>query len=279
MDVVDIVALNVRTEITFGLFTEDPTTPVKLDGCTSLACKDDASGHSFLAQNWDWQKEQAPNLVICHVSQPDTDIPDFSMATEAGIIGKIGFNSKGVGVCLNAIRARGVDPSKLPVHLALRTVLESCSRAAAVDIIKRTGVAGSAHILVADETGSVGLECTSKGVKELQMDDRGQVIHSNHLLLEHPGVDEPPWLPDSPLRVPRLRKLFGEKFAASPVTVAGLFAVFKDEDGYPGAINRCQVGESETQTLFNIVMDLSKRNAVFSFGRTTECSERVELVF
>lgn len=35
VDLLGIVALNVRAEITFGLFT----LPVKIDGCTSLAVK------------------------------------------------------------------------------------------------------------------------------------------------------------------------------------------------------------------------------------------------
>lgn len=275
---VDIIALNVRTEITFGLFTDQPSTPVKMDGCTALSCKDDA-GTSFLAQNWDWMREQRPNLVVCHISQPGTCMPDLSMVTEAGVIGKIGLNSKGVGVCLNAIRARGVDPSKLPVHLALRTVLESPSREAAVGSLREMGVAGSAHLLVADETGSVGLEFTINGLQELPMDDQSRVIHSNHLLLDHPGVDEPPWLPDSPFRALRLRKLAEEQFSAAPVTVAGIFELFKDEDGYPGAINRCQVGESYFETLFNIVMDLSAKSAMVSFGRATEYSERVQFAF
>lgn len=42
VDLADILAINVRTEITFGLFS---------DGCTALSwLTDDAS---FLAQNWD----------------------------------------------------------------------------------------------------------------------------------------------------------------------------------------------------------------------------------
>jgi isopenicillin-N N-acyltransferase-like protein len=40
------------------------------------------------------------------------------MVTEADVIGKIGINSAGVGVCLNAIRACGVDRTKLPIDLA-----------------------------------------------------------------------------------------------------------------------------------------------------------------
>lgn len=42
VDLLDIVALNVRTEIAFGQFS---------DGCTSVAWK--TGSHSFLGQNWD----------------------------------------------------------------------------------------------------------------------------------------------------------------------------------------------------------------------------------
>lgn len=38
----DIIAINVRTEITFGMFS---------DGCTSLSWKGD--GFDYVAQNWD----------------------------------------------------------------------------------------------------------------------------------------------------------------------------------------------------------------------------------
>jgi isopenicillin-N N-acyltransferase-like protein len=41
-DLLDIVALNVRTEINFGLFS---------DGCTALAWHTEK--HAWLAQNWD----------------------------------------------------------------------------------------------------------------------------------------------------------------------------------------------------------------------------------
>lgn len=41
----DIIALNVRTEINFGLFS---------DGCTALSWLHD--GESILAQNWDVRK-------------------------------------------------------------------------------------------------------------------------------------------------------------------------------------------------------------------------------
>ncbi|KAM0425061.1 hypothetical protein ACHAPT_009620 [Fusarium lateritium] len=275
-DFVDIVALNVRTEINFGLFTDSPSLPVKSDGCTSLAYRQE-NGNMFLAQNWDWRVEQTPNLFVCHISQPGTDLPDMSFVTEGGVIGKIGFNSSGVGVSLNAIRARGLDTTKLPIHLSLRAVLESDSARAAAQKLQATGTAGSGHILVSDPKEAIGLECTSVGIKEIELDKDGTIVHANHLVLDHPGVDErPPYL-DSFDRVKRLSKLVKEKAASEKITPSSLFDIFKDEEGFPGSINRCQVGESESQTLFNIVMDLAERKATVYFGRPTNWSERVKL--
>ncbi|KAH7129020.1 acyl-coenzyme A:6-aminopenicillanic acid acyl-transferase-domain-containing protein [Dactylonectria macrodidyma] len=274
----DILALNVRTEIMFGLFTDNPSLDIKSDGCTSLACPD-PRGTMLLAQNWDWQVRQAANLFVCHISQPGTAIPDIAMVTEGGVIGKIGLNSSGVGVCLNAIRARGLDSSKLPVHLALRMALESKSRAAAIERINAAGIAGSAHILLSDEFGATGLECTSIGIKEIQMDDDGSIVHANHLMLDHPDVDEPVWLSDSLHRVTRIDKLLKEKSFSSPITTSSLFELFKDEDGFPEAINRCQVDTSDVETLFNIIMDLGAKKAVVSVGRPTEYTQRIELSF
>lgn len=301
----DVLALNVRTEIMFGLFTEASPTKtngnshqhhnnddIPSEGCTSLAWVDSAGGEgsaattqSFLAQNWDWQPGQRENIVICHVSPTDEPtISKFSMITEAGLIGKIGFNANGVGCCLNAIRARGVDPARLPVHFALRTVLESQSRKDAIAKLEAVGVAGSAHILVADETGSNGLECSPvSGIKKIAMDADGRVYHSNHLVLEHPGVDEPAWLADSHTRLARIKVLAGttlaDRRAASGEDLGRLLEIFKCEEGYPGSINRKAEGESTSETLFTIIMNLSRREAWVKFGRPTEGGKEINLSF
>ncbi|KAF4809584.1 Acyl-coenzyme A:6-aminopenicillanic-acid-acyltransferase 40 kDa form [Colletotrichum siamense] len=222
--------------------------------------------------------EQSPNLIACHITQ--TGLPKISMITEAGIIGKIGLNSAGVGVCLNAIRAYGVDHTKLPIHLALRTVLESNSKTEAIEKLVDTGVAGSGHILVADPTGGEGLECTSKGILKIPVDEKGLVVHSNHLLLEHPGVVEPPWLQDSHRRVVRLRQLAEHQVqSGGGVGASKLLELFKDQKGYPGSINRHQVQDCKTQTLFNIIMDLSKKRATVKFGRPTENGQPIKFAF
>ncbi|KAK3076489.1 hypothetical protein LTS18_012871, partial [Coniosporium uncinatum] len=157
----DILAINVRTEITFGLFS---------DGCTALSWVNDHN--SFLAQNWDWMEQQKANLVMLSIQQAGK--PHIKMITEAGLIGKIGLNSSGVGVCLNAIRAKGMDPTKIPCHLGLRLVLESPSKEEAVRQLEKVGVASSCHMLIADATGGVGVEWSSVEGKKLAMNERGQ---------------------------------------------------------------------------------------------------------
>lgn len=271
----DVLALNVRTEIVFGLFRDasGSAADVPVDGCTSLGWL--TPEHSFLGQNWDWMVEQAPNVVVLRLSQPDTHIPDIAMVTEAGIIGKFGLNAEGVGCCLNAIRCRGADRFKLPIHLALRTVLESTSREEAVQKLRSVGVAGSGHILIGDPSGSTGLECTSAWVKEIDMED-GRVYHSNHLTLDHADVDEPPWLPDSPARLARIRELTSDM---TRPTTEKILEVFKDVDGFPAAINRKQEGGSTAETLFTIIMDLKAKTGQVTFGRPSEYSEQTILAF
>jgi isopenicillin-N N-acyltransferase-like protein len=284
VDFLDILALNVRTEITFGLFTggDIPDEKISIDGCTAFSYVpgDGRNKGAFLGQNWDWQLEQLPNLFVCYIAQPDSEAPDIAMITEGGIIGKIGLNSRGVGVCLNAIRARGVDAPKLPIHLALRAALESPSAAQAALQLEDEGVAGSAHILVADGQSAVGLEATVKGIKRIGADDKGLIVHSNHLILEHPGVDEPMWLKDSPVRLDRMRKLMSKVVADSEPTLPSLAALLEDQEGYPSGINRQQLeGKDTIQTLFSITMDLKVAKAAVTFGRPTEPIDQVELAF
>jgi isopenicillin-N N-acyltransferase-like protein len=88
----------------------------------------------------------------------------ITQITEAGIIGKTGINSLGVGICLNAIRTKGVDFSKLPLYLALHAALNSRSAASAVAALDKAGVACAGYILVADLTGGIGTEWSALGV-------------------------------------------------------------------------------------------------------------------
>ena len=258
-----ILALNARTEIAYGMFT---------DGCTALSWKTDDA--SFLAQNWDWQEEQKENLIRLKISQKPK--PSIDMITEAGIIGKIGLNTSRVGVCLNAIRAKGVDFEKLPCHLALRACLDSTSRTEAVKALQKAGVASACHILLADRSGGVGLECTHADIIELPMSEKGIVTHTNHFVEEHTVVKESRQLHDSPFRLERINQLitgFGKNYPNKDDIVSFM----KDEENYPAAICRAQTGISTAATLFSIVMNLEEGCAEVKLGRPTEGGESIIL--
>ncbi|KAH5398335.1 hypothetical protein HBI67_215500 [Parastagonospora nodorum] len=261
-ELLDIVALNVRTEINFGLFS---------DGCTSLAWH--TPDHAWLAQNWDWMTQQKENIIITKITQ--TDKPTIIQVTEAGIIGKIGFNDAGVGTLLNAIKVQGVNSARMPVHFGLRMALESASVDEAVGRLERYGMASSAHILLADPQKSLGLEFTKSTFAHCMPDSGGRVVHTNHLLLDHPSEKDTVWINDSLSRAQTMGENAGRLGSGAAWEEVG--GLFEDEQNAPGAICRTETEVTGSATLFNIVMDLKAKRAVVRLGRPTEVEERVEL--
>lgn len=265
----DVLALNVRTEIAYGM----QKMVVGSDGCTAFSWKDGSGkgGQVWLAQNWDWSAGQRDHLVVARVEKQGK--PKMVMVTEAGIVGKIGLNEKGVGVTLNAVSCRGVDFGKVPVHLALRAALECRDRGEAEELLRGLGVASSCHIQVADrERGGLGLECTAEDVVVMEQDGRGVTTHSNHLVREHKKMHEGKgaMLQDTFFRLDRVGALLG---GIKRPTKEALQEVLRDEGNAPCAINRGQTETSAIQTLFSIVMDLTKGEAYVKMGRPSEDGE------
>ncbi|KAK4937280.1 hypothetical protein LTR10_022037 [Elasticomyces elasticus] len=259
-----ILALNLRTEISMGMMN---------DGCTSLAWT--TSDRSYLAQNWDWEPPQQDSLIVLHI-KPISG-PAISQITEAGIIGKVGLNSCGVGVCLNAIRVKGVDFNRLPGHLALRAVLDSKSRQEAVNILKDTGVAAAIHILVADPSGSSSIEASSLDLVVMDAVG-GRITHSNHFCFPHAqGVPMTAAAVDSVVRLERVNELVNlVSKERSPDSVM-LEGILQDEYNAPFGINKAGSVEQPLRTLFSIVMELNSRSARVRFGRPTDDAESVML--
>lgn len=214
-------------------------------------------------------------MVLLTVEQSEK--PTIKMVTEAGIIGKIGLNSAGVGVCLNAIRVGGVGASRIPCHLGLRLALDSNTRQEAVKQLRDCGVASACHMLVADETGATGLEWSSTDLQILDENDRGQVFHSNHYIVEHPGLNVKPWLADSDFRLARVEQLCNA--IPEPPTTEKLLGVLEDEKNFPAAICRAVDGSSDLATLFSILMDLKARRSVVRLGRPSAPEEVIYLGF
>ncbi|KAF2087508.1 AAT-domain-containing protein [Saccharata proteae CBS 121410] len=262
VEVADIIALNVRTEISFGLFS---------DGCSM-----------YIAQNWDWQPAQLPNLL--HLTITSHLHPTIQTITEAGILSKIGLNDSHVAVTLNAIRAPGMDPTRLPCHLALRLALSSTSTNAAFEAIEKHGVASACVISIADGAGdAVCLECSAVGIQKVFPDrETGKLYHTNHYILPHAGVKDSVWLPDSIPRLERIREKAEALAKSNPepgVDELGC-EVFCDEKGWPNGICRDAEGkEGRSETLFNFIADLRNGIGLVKLGKPTENREKFSLDF
>ena len=247
VSVTDILTLHCRSEI------------LLCDGCTAFA-KD-----GYLSQNWDWKATMHVCVLVT---------PEFTTVTECGMLAKVGMNHSGLGVTLNALKSRGLDYAGLPIHVALRIVLECKSTDEAISKIGR--VASAAHLLLADTNGAIGLEVGPAGVAKLRDDGNG-VFHTNHCLL--PNARELPWLHDSVPRLDRVKELVGQ---IDQLDEDSIFEVYKDEEGFPNSINRAVdesgKGGSGISTVFNIIMHLKTRRMRVSMGRPTHVTQVYDLV-
>lgn len=198
--------------------------------------------------------------------------PNISQVTEAGLVSKIGINSAGVGVFLNAVQARGVNYKALPVHIALRVALESDSSEAAAGRLSSWSVATACHILIADKLGAKSLEFSHLDCHVLPMKE-GKVAHTNHFLVQHEvGVEDRLAWPDSVPRMQRVSSLLDKLDAEMGATEAfeTIEKILEDEDGFPVSINRQVTPTSSSATLFSIVADLNNATAHVRLGRPTE---------
>ncbi len=160
-----IYAINARTELLSGS---------PLHECTSFGVPSITSveGHTFLGQNWDWLSSlRGLGRVIDINSQIKTFI-------EPGMVGKIGLNIYGVGVCLNFLDTEKVNKEGIPVHVLLRKILECKSANEALELIKNLPRAASANYLVGDISNNIFCaETTHDTVEVLKRTDF--VTHTN----------------------------------------------------------------------------------------------------
>ena len=174
-----ITALNARTEI-LGL-----NKPVQLNECTAMCFLH----NPVLGQTWDWGKPLENLCVIVQLLRPDGH--SIQMLTEPGIIGKIGMNNAGVGVCLN-ILTLGYPLTGVPIHIILRAILDCKSTEQAGAIIDSAPYGKSSNVIVADKTGNCFVrEFAGKETYLVEAFD-GNYIHTNHYLGKPiNGIDDP----------------------------------------------------------------------------------------
>jgi isopenicillin-N N-acyltransferase-like protein len=157
VNVFELLAVNARTELLAG-------------GCSVVA------RGSSLAQTWDWHPEACP--VVWTVVGDDGWLCTI---TEAGMVGKLGLNSRGVSCGFNYLRSSVDGVGGVPVHALARGVL-SCGSAAEARAVVRAASA-SVALTVAAPDGLFCAEVSPGGVRFVSAEDDGWLVHTNHFLL------------------------------------------------------------------------------------------------
>jgi len=165
IDPVWIYALNGRTEIL-------NLNPME---CSSLAFRK----QGLIGQNWDWDSEVEELAVILDIEKEDGH--RIITMTEPGMIGKIGMNCCGLGVCLNFMTIEDYQPYGVPLHVLLRSILDSKSLNEALSLIKPHLPGKVGNILIADWNGNVeDIELAGEEFFNVPVEDL--FAHTNHFL-------------------------------------------------------------------------------------------------
>lgn len=163
-----IVALNARTEILSRNTNAS-------NECTTVYFP----RPSILGQNWDWGKPLEPLTVLMNIEGSDGH--RIFMLTEPGIIGKIGMNNRGLGVCLN-ILTLDQQLDGLPVHIILRAILDCDNLVEVESLLAQHGQGKASNILVADATGN-GFDMEFCGEDKFRLEANSDyLLHTNHYL-------------------------------------------------------------------------------------------------
>jgi len=238
-----IYVLNARTEILNAPVGE----------CTAAFF----SGSATLGQNWDWVRplESLAALVTWDLG----DDRRLLVLTEPGMLGKIGFNDRGLGVCLNILfSAHALNG--VPVHVLTRAVLDCGSVAEARALMQRSGFGKSSHLLVGDAGGDAcSMEFAAGERFEVDPED-GVWLHTNHCVADA-GCDKAVRIPTT---VERLGTARGWMAANTHRDVAGMKDMLLDESPGAGALNvhyhpEPLLDNQDVGTCATIVMDLPGR--------------------
>lgn len=272
VDAEDILALNVRTEVMFGMASRECTAL-----CTPAGGSEDA--HMLLAQNWDWHPGARKTCVLL-VEAPH-DGPPFVSLVEAGLLAKCGMNERGIGLAATALTStldRG-GPG-VPFHAILRRILTSDSFDEAVDAVTAPIRASSGNYLLASRDGrAANLEAAPGGPERVHRSDGERHAHANHFLGSRDGFKDLERFDDSSTSIARQTKAETWVSTTGERSIDGVLDVLRDHSA--SVCTHADGGESPevaNETVATVAMDLTEGALWVTEGPPcTAAAERFEL--
>jgi len=246
-----IYVLNARSELL----------SLKTNECTAIYFQKTG----ILGQNWDWASILEPLTVLMRIEHPNGHV--IQMITEPGIIGKIGLNSSGIGVCLNILRIKG-RLDGLPVHVLLRAILDSQSIDEAKIAVEKAGHGKASNILVGDQHGNC-FDIEFARDRSLTIGPQQTFVHTNHYIGEHINPNA------GIFRCSYARKQTAEEKIKALTThsVEDMKSILLDRSHGEFPINRRYTPDDvieEMGTVCSVIMDLPNQTIHLKRGHTVD---------
>jgi isopenicillin-N N-acyltransferase-like protein len=181
-----VAALNARTEIIAvarRLAADSGQAPATVAECsTSVFLLDRHPPRTI--QTWDWLDTVRPDKVVLRLTGGRHTVVVF---TEAGIVGKVGVNSAGLGVHLNMLShlTDGVGMG-VPVHVVARHLLDDAASLRRALVLAHSADVSASTVLTVSSWdgrhgGAMALELSPAGLGIIEPTD-GHLAHANHFL-------------------------------------------------------------------------------------------------
>jgi isopenicillin-N N-acyltransferase-like protein len=256
-----LMAVNARTELLAGAARPE---------CSAIGVPPERSGgHTLLAQNWDWHPSLRDSVVLWTIVEPDGRW--LVTMTEAGILAKIGMNSRGLGLCVNILESSADGgPGGIPVHVLMRLALQHCDDVAAAGaLLEANGASGSSCFNIGSPGALASYEVSPARVARIEPED-GVLLHTNHFL-EPPGDAEDVHRRESPSTLARLDELDRRvRRVPGQVDVTAVKDALRSHDAGPNAIC-CHDPDNERyadriETLVSVCLDLDELRFEISEG-------------
>ncbi len=221
LDLTDVLAINVRTEVMYSAKARhapprpprrrppsaapSPHVPAPGPGQDRRSSARTGTGSCTRPRRWS-----------CWRSRQD-DGPDFVTVVEAGLLAKTGMNAAGLGLVTNAlVTDADVGEPGLPYHVLLRAVLDCGTVTEALKVLQAGLRSSSANYLIAHASGAaLDVEAAPGDFTRLYplFPEDGVLLHTNHFLAPRiDPVDLSLWaMPDSAVRLQRLRAVVAGK--------------------------------------------------------------------
>jgi len=231
------------------------------EGCTSIMVSAESSetGSCFAGQNWDNDPAMAPLSAV--ITRKGAGKAEFTSWLQPGVVAYMGFNSAGIGICMNALNG-------------VRAILESKSTEEAVSVVESAPRALTANAAMITSNGPLNLEITPGAVESIKADDSGILVHTNHCV--HPSLTSH--------NDDYGDRIYGQSFQRrdrgqdllsklSKVSLNDAKSLLSDHDGFPTSICRHPNDDPKTgwqRSVISIILEPDENRMHVSHGNPCE---------